>query len=49
MVRGADARRQLQAEEAEMIEAVANRIYTFLLMGILLTVAVCTIDKGGPR
>ena len=32
-----------------MIKAIANRIYTFLLMGILLTVALCTIDKRGPR
>ena len=31
------------------MEAVVNRIYTFLLMGVLLVIAVCASDKGGPR
>lgn len=26
-----------------------NRIYTLLIMGVLLVIAICTSDKGEPR
>ena len=31
------------------MEATMERIYTLLLMGVLLMFAICTSDKGEPR
>lgn len=28
---------------------VMKRIYTLLLLGVLLVIAICTSDKGEPR
>lgn len=49
MVPGADARRQLQAEEAQVMEAMMDRIYILLLVSALLMLAICTSDRGNPR
>lgn len=29
--------------------SVMKRIYTLLLLGVLLVIAICTSDKGEPR
>ena len=31
------------------METTMERIYTLLLMGVLLMFAICTSDKGEPR
>lgn len=31
------------------MEPMMNRIYTLLIMGALLVIAICTSDKGEPR
>lgn len=32
-----------------MIEAMMDRIYILLIVGVLLILAICTSDKGDPR
>lgn len=49
MVSWADARRQLQTKEGEVMGSMMDRMYTLLIMGVLLLFAVCTSDKGEPR
>lgn len=49
MVSRADARRQLQTEEGEVMGSMMDRMYALLIMGVLLLFAVCTSDKGEPR
>lgn len=31
------------------MKPMMNRIYTLLVMGVLLVIAICTSDKGEPR
>lgn len=49
MVPGADPRRQLQAEEAQVMGTMMDRIYTLILVGALLMLAICTSDREDPR
>ena len=29
--------------------SMMNRIYTIIILGVLLVIAICTSDKGEPR